>query len=452
MPRLELAKRFSFPFLHPWQALKKILPQSLFGRSLIILVTPLILVQVVLGYIFFDRHTETILKLLSDTIAGDITLVIDCIERGDNFKRLKDLAQRDLHLDLSLEPNKVLQKTGLHKQTWLYSFLETALNQKLKVPYYVRMDSDFIYISVKTKKGLLNVTLSRKRLFSRTTPLVIIWTTASSLLLFIVASLFMRNQIRPIRRLAEAADRFGRGGESVHFKPEGATEVRKAGLAFLLMRERLKRQLFERLEMLAGVSHDLRTPLTRMRLQLAMLESNEDLMALKQDVMVMQQMIEGFLTYARGAGEEETKKVNLAKMLELLQKQLNAENFSVIIDCPKDLTISLKEGLFNRCLTNLLLNSKRYAKKVEISVQSKERHVQIEIDDNGPGIPVDEREKVFRPFYRLDSARNLESGGVGLGLSIARDAVLSHGGQIYLRHSSLLGGLKVIIRLPLKTV
>ncbi|MBY0281523.1 MAG: HAMP domain-containing protein [Alphaproteobacteria bacterium] len=452
MSRLKLFQKLSFPFLHPFQAIKRILPQSLFGRSLIILVTPLILVQVVLGYIFFDRHTETILKLLSDTIAGDITLVVDCIERGDNFKHVKELAKRDLNLDLSLEPKKSLEKTGLHKQTWLYSFLETALNQKLKGPYFVKMDSDYIYIALKTKKGRLNVTLSRKRLFSRTTPLVIIWTTGSSLLLFIVASLFMRNQIRPIRRLAEAADKFGRGGESVHFKPEGATEVRKAGLAFLLMRERLKRQLYERLEMLAGVSHDLRTPLTRMRLQLAMIESNEELMALKQDVIVMQQMVEGFLTYARGAGEEETKKTNLFEMLNKIQNQLCSENFLIHLDCPKDINISLKEGLFNRCLTNLLLNSKRYAKEVEISVHGMERHLQISIDDDGPGIPIAEREKVFRPFYRLDSARNLDIGGVGLGLSIARDAVLSHGGQIYLRHSSVLGGLRVLIRLPLSAV
>ena len=228
--------------------------------------------------------------------------------------------------------------------------------------------------------------------------------------------------------------------------------MRKAGLAFLLMRERLKRQLSERLEMLAGVSHDLRTPLTRMRLQLAIIESNEELIDLKQDVIVMQQMIEGFLTYARGAGEEEAKKINLFEMLDKIQNQLNSEGFSIHLDCPKDINISLKEGLFNRCLTNLLLNSKRYANKVEISVQSKERHLQISIDDDGPGIPIAEREKVFRPFYRLDSARNLDSGGVGLGLSIARDAVLSHGGQIYLRHSSLLGGLKVLIRLPLSAV
>jgi two-component system osmolarity sensor histidine kinase EnvZ len=449
MSRLTLTQKLFFPFLHPLQAIKRILPQSLFGRSLIILVTPLILVQLVLGYIFFDRHTETILKLLSDTIAGDITLVLDCIERGDNFKRVKELAKRDLNLDLSLESNRLLEKTGIHKQTWLYSFLGTALNQKLKVPYFARMDNDYIYIALKTNKGRLNVTLSRKRLFSRTTPLVIIWTTGSSLLLFIVASLFMRNQIRPIRRLAEAADRFGRGGESIHFKPEGATEVRKAGLAFLLMRERLKRQLFERLEMLAGVSHDLRTPLTRMKLQLAMIESNDEVLALKQDVTVMQQMIEGFLTYARGAGEEETNNVNLLEILTIIKKQLCSDDFSVRLECPADINIPLKEGLFNRCLTNLLLNSRRYAKKVDINVQCKERHLQISIDDDGPGVPVHEREKVFRPFYRLDSARNLDSGGVGLGLSIARDAILSHGGQIYLRHSSLLGGLRVIIRLPL---
>jgi two-component system osmolarity sensor histidine kinase EnvZ len=441
-------KRVERGLLHPWRTLKKLLPQSLFGRSLIILVTPLILVQVVLGYIFFDRHTETILRLLSDTIAGDIALVLDCVEKGDDFKRVKGLAQRNLGLDLSFNAGHALDKVGLHRQTWLYSFLESALNEKIKSPYFVRMDSNFIYISISSSKGVLEIKLSRKRLFSRTTPLVIIWTAASSILLFAVASLFMRNQIRPIRRLAEAAERFGRGDESVPFKPEGATEVRKAGFAFLLMRDRLKRQLSERLEMLAGVSHDLRTPLTRMKLQLTLLKEEEELKALRQDVIVMQEMVEGFLTYARGAGDEEPKETLIIEVLKKLINQIRSEDFKITLDCSANTKILLKQGVFNRCLTNLLLNSKRYGKTAAVQVQTQSRHLQIIVDDDGPGIPLLERENVFRPFYRLDQARNLDSGGVGLGLSVARDAIRSHGGQIYLQQSPM-GGLRVVIRLPL---
>lgn len=429
-------------------ALKKLLPQSLFGRSLIILVTPLILVQIVLGYIFFDRHTETILRLLSDTIAGDIALVLDCVEKGDDFQRVKELAQQNLRLDLSLDAGHTLDKIGLHRQTWLYAFLESALNEKIKAPYFVRMDSDSIYISINSSKGVLKIKLSRKRLFSRTTPLVIIWTAASSILLFGVASLFMRNQIRPIRRLAEAAERFGRGDESVPFKPEGATEVRKAGFAFLLMRDRLKRQLSDRLEMLAGVSHDLRTPLTRMKLQLTLMKDEEELRAFEQDVIVMQEMVEGFLTYARGAGDEEAKEVSIGVVLKTIINQVANENFKITLNNFENTKIFLKLGIFNRCLTNLLLNSKRYGKSAAVQVQTQHRHLQIIIDDDGPGIPSIERENVFRPFYRLDQARNLDSGGVGLGLSIARDAIRSHGGQIYLQQSPM-GGLRVVIRLPL---
>ncbi len=433
---------------HPWRTLKKLLPQSLFGRSLIILVTPLILVQVVMGYIFFDRHTETILRLLSDTIAGDIALVLDCVEKGDDFQRIKDLAQRNLSLDLSLDSENTLEKVGVHRHSWLYSFLDAALNEKIKASYFVRMDSDSIYISINSSKGVLKIKLSRKRLFSRTTPLVIIWTAVSSILLFGVASLFMRNQIRPIRRLSEAAERFGRGDESLPFKPEGATEVRKAGFAFLLMRDRLKRQLSDRLEMLAGVSHDLRTPLTRMKLQLTLMKEEEELKALKQDVLVMQEMIEGFLTYARGAGDEEAKEILIQDVLKPIIDQIKTADFQITLECFENTKILLKVGIFNRCLTNLLLNSKRYGKSAVVKVQTQPRHLQIIIDDDGPGIPSIERENVFRPFYRLDQARNLDSGGVGLGLSIARDATRSHGGQIYLRQSPM-GGLRVVIRLPL---
>ncbi|RZI46851.1 ATP-binding protein [Candidatus Finniella inopinata] len=435
-------------YFRPWRPFKRFLPKSLFGRTLIILVTPLICMQVVLGYIFFDRHTETILRLLSDTIAGDIALVVHWVERDDDFKRIHALAQQNLSLHLVLEPNGKMPKTGLHRNSWLYQFLGEALDQKLQSPYYVRMDNNFIYISVLNSKGLLKVTLSRKRLFSRTTPLVFIWTTGSAILLFLVASLFMRNQIRPIRRLAQAAESFGKGDEIVSFKPEGATEVRQAGFAFQMMRDRLRRQLADRLEMLAGVSHDLRTPLTRMKLQLALMPENLDQQALSQDVQIMKQMVEGFLTYARGAGEEEIKQVDLVGLINELTQQFKDESFQVALEIPADLVVSLKSGLFTRCLTNLLENAKKYSHTLHLQVQTSQHYWQLIMDDDGPGISPQERENVFRPFYRLDSARNLDQGGVGLGLSIARDAIRSHGGQIYLR-SSPLGGTRVVIQLPL---
>jgi two-component system, OmpR family, osmolarity sensor histidine kinase EnvZ len=254
---------------NPALLFKKVLPRSLFGRFLIILVTPLILVQVVMGYIFFDRHTETILRLLSQTIAGDIQMVIEMAEDSRDLSRVRELAQQNLQLSLTLRPGEQLLQRGSYKPNWLYGFMEEALQAKRLPPYYLRIDSNKIYLDVEVKQGILHFETSRKRLFSRTTPLVVYWTTASALLLLIVASLFMRNQIRPIRRLAEAAERFGKGQDmDDDYRPEGALEVRKAGQSFNIMRERIRRQLHERTEMLAGVSHDLRTPLARMKLQL----------------------------------------------------------------------------------------------------------------------------------------------------------------------------------------
>lgn len=431
---------------HPWQNIKRFLPTSLFARSLIILVMPLVLVQIILGYIFFDRHTETILRVLSTTIAGDIALVLDWVERDPNMVRIQELSKRNLNLDVELERNKKLDKKGLQRKTWLNSFMEEALCAQVSADYFLRMDHDFIYLTVESKKGLLHIKTSRKRLFSRTTPLVIFWTTGSALLLFIVAALFMRNQIRPIRRLAQAADAFGRGDEDVLFKPEGATEVRKAGYAFLLMRDRLRRQLSDRLEMLAGISHDLRTPLTRLKLQLALMPETKENTGLLGDVVIMQQMVEGFLEYAQGAQEEAITPLQPFKYINQIAEPFRSK-LKILINCSEIIKISIKPLLINRCLTNLLLNCERYAKSVALGVELQSHHVVITVDDDGPGIPEHERGNVFKAFYRLDAARRVDQGGIGLGLAIVRDSVRMHGGQVQLSDSPL-GGLRVTIRLP----
>lgn len=432
---------------NPILLMKSILPRSLFGRSLIILVTPLILVQVVLGYIFFDRHTETILRLLSNTIAGDIHMVVEMVEDGQDFSRVAELAHQNLMLDLKLRNGEHLPRTGIYKSTWLYGFMEDALHDKLKLPYFLRMDQDNIYLDVEVRQGVLYFETPRKRLFSRTTPLVLIWTTASALLLFIVASLFMRNQIRPLRRLGDAAERFGKGQDAGDYRPEGATEVRKAGISFNIMRDRIRRQLNERTEMLAGVSHDLRTPLARMKLELAMMPKNPEVVNLSEDVDQMQRMLEGYLDFARGAGDEVPQSILLSEFFHDLKSQFRNSALHFTIDCPPGLKIQVKAQMFKRCLMNLLVNSERHADHVWIGAQSSGRFLEVTVDDNGPGIPESQREEVFRPFYRLDVSRNLETGGVGLGLSIARDVIRNHGGQIRLGDSPQ-GGLRVHIRLP----
>jgi two-component system, OmpR family, osmolarity sensor histidine kinase EnvZ len=431
----------------PFQRLKKFLPRSLFGRSLLILVTPLILVQVSLGYIFFDRHTDTILRLLSSNITGEVKTVIYMLENGEDFQRLSFVANQNLGLELSFTEGEKLSKTGLRKETWLYTFMGNALDENLGRPYYLSMDSDSIHLQVGLSKGLLKVSTSRKRLYSRTTPIVLIWTTISALLLFLVASIFMRNQIRPLWRLAHEADQFGKGREVALYRPEGALEVRQVGLAFNLMRERIQRHVQERTAMLAGVSHDLRTPLTRMKLQLSMMTSSPEVENLKEDVDQMHKMVEGFLSFARDAEQEAPQDVNMHKLLKDVSRRFDESKLSIFVNCPKDLTLKLKMELIKRCLTNLLLNSERYSDSVWITVEISGRFVEITLDDNGPGIPEDQREEVFKPFFRLDTSRNSETGGVGLGLSIVRDAVNNHGGQVRLGESPQ-GGLRVLIRLP----
>lgn len=405
--------------------------------------------QIVLGYIFFERHTETILKQVSKSIAGDTALVLDWVERDRNFKRIQLLSKLHLSLDIQLDKKqKKLKQSGIYRDTWLHQFLGEALSEEIKHPYFLRITNDDIYIDLESKKGTIKIKTLRKRLFSRTTPLVIIWTTASAIILFAIASLFMRNQIRPIRNLAKAAEAIGKNDYSVNIKPEGSREVRIATYAFLHMRDRMQRQLSERLEMLAGVSHDLRTPLTRMKLQLALMPPSTDQAALQADVIAMQQMVEGFLAYAQDQTAEENHKINLSGLLEQLTTQSQNDGFIIKILCDPTIIISIKPILFNRCLTNILLNCKRYAKQAAISVNEQTHHVVINIDDDGPGIPASERLNVFKPFYRLDTARNLDETGVGLGLTIARDAVRAHGGRLKLSNSPL-GGLRVSIWIPI---
>lgn len=452
--------RFVNTFSRPKRILKKLLPTSLFSRALIILLMPLLLVQVILGYIFFDRHTETILRQFSRTIAGDVALVMDWVERDPkSIKSIQQAAQKYMGLDVHFVPKNTLDKHGVHKTTWLYGFMESALDEALhseefskgrrkKPAYYVRISADKIYIAVEAKKkGVLEVSLPRKRLFSKTTPLVLIWTTSSALLLFLVASIFMRNQIRPLRRLAEAADRFGKGDDLGELKIEGARELRMLSRIFNIMRARIQRHLHERTQMLASVSHDLRTPITRMQLQLAMMPENEENISLQEDLKQMQLMVEGFLAYAKGTASESRQSVPIASYIQEIIDNLPDKKHEIEFIPSDNPVIPIKLQLFNRCLTNLLLNANRYASHTWVHLKLNARHCEIIVDDDGPGIPKENREQVFQPFFRQDTARNLDEGGTGLGLSIVRDAVRSHGGRIRLDQSSY-GGLRVIVTFP----
>jgi two-component system osmolarity sensor histidine kinase EnvZ len=306
----------------------------------------------------------------------------------------------------------------------------------------------YVIVQVQLSNDVLEAVVSRKRLFSSTTYVFVLWMVGTSLILFAVAMVFMRNQVKPIRRLAVAADNFGKGRDVSRFKPEGAREVRQAAAAFLAMRERIMRQISQRTEMLAGVSHDLRTPLTRMKLQLAMLKSSSGTEELKGDVEEMEHMLEGYLAFARGEGAETPQPTNVNTILEETVAQARRNAVSVDLHTEGDLVVPLRPQAFKRSLMNLIDNAIRYANTISVRAGKRGNAIEITIDDDGPGIPEDKREEVFRSFYRLESSRNRETGGVGLGLTIARDVIRGHGGDITLNDSPL-GGLRARIRLPL---
>ncbi len=326
--------------------------------------------------------------------------------------------------------------------------LKAALTQTLHLPFFMDWTSDArdVLVQVQVPDGVLEVRAPRKRLYVMTFYLFVMWVVGVAALVFAIAALFMRNQVRAIRRLAAAAEAFGLGRDAAPIKPEGALEVRRAATAFNRMQERISRFLVQRTEMLAGVSHDLRTPLTRMRLTLAMLpardELRDDIAEMTADVAEMERMIAAYLAFARGEGAEQAEPVDLSALLEDVAARARRGGADIALDVPAGLTLPLRADAARRAITNLVDNARRHARHVVLAAMPQgQRSVQVTVDDDGPGIPPEQRESVFRPF------ESGASDGTGLGLTIARDIVRAHGGDIVLEESPL-GGLRARIRLP----
>ena len=434
--------------------IKDILPKSLLGRSLLIIVTPLVLLQVISAFIFYESHWDKISERLAKALAGDIGSVVEIVRRdGKNLDMdwLRNLAFERMELAISIEKDAILSNSPLapfpdrHLRT-----LADAMEERVKKPFTIdslTLDKKLI-IQVQLSDGILRVVTTRKRLFSSTTYAFVLWMTGTSLVLFAVAVIFMRNQVRPIRRLAGAADAFGKGRDTPNFKPEGAQEVRQAATAFIDMRNRIQRHITERTKMLAGVSHDLRTPLTRMQLQLALLNADDGVTELKADVTEMSRMLEGYLAFARGEGDEKPSQTSLNTLLQTVVERARRKDGLIDLHLEGEITLPLKPSAFERCVTNLVDNAMRYAKHLSVKAGKRDDAIEVTIDDDGPGIPDEERANVFRPFYRIEDSRNPDTGGVGLGMSIARDVMRGHGGEIFLSDSPN-GGLRVRLRLPL---
>ena len=440
--------------LRPAVYIKRILPRTLLGRSLLIIFTPLILLQVITTYAFYQSNWNLVIRRLSSGLAGDVAMAVDtaALYPGEAERaRLVQLARLNMDLRLSFTPGKILSNEPLPKGNELLDpWLRNALNENLNRPFQIEWKPALrqVYVHVQLADGVMHVAASRERLFNSRIYVFILWMVGSSLVLFAVAMMFMRNQVRPVRRLGQAADSFGKGREVPDFKLEGATEVRQAAAAFNAMRERIRRQIAQRTEMLAGVSHDLRTPLTRMKLQLAMLGDGPEVTDLRSDVADMEKMIDGYLAFARGEGDETARDTDLAELMTEVVALARRHGTPVDLHTEGDITLPLQPNAFKRCLGNLVGNATRHGTHVWLRAAARGELVEITVDDDGEGIPEPQRAEVFRPFYRIDQSRNPETGGVGLGLTIARDVIHRHGGEIRLEDSPH-GGLRVRLRLPI---
>ena len=441
--------RIPIPF---GQWIKRIMPRSLLGRTLLIMLVPLVVVQAIALQLFYGNHLNVVSRRLSSAIAGEIAYTVELLRQFNNptdREWVLDMARQQFTLAIRLEPGGILEpQRRVNILGPEDDDLAAALTEKFNVPFTMDWTSDprSVLIRLQLPDGVLDVEAPRKRLAIGTLFLFVGWVVGSALFLFVIAALFMRNQVRAIRRLARSAEAFGMGRDVPAIRPEGASEVRQAAAAFNRMQDRIRRFLAQRTEMLAGVSHDLRTPLTRLRLALAMLprteELDQDVLEMTADVEEMERMIGGYLAFARGERSEQAQPVNLATILDEVAAGARRAGTALDLDVPADLMVKLRADAMRRAITNLVDNARRHARHVAVAAVAQGRSVLVTVDDDGPGIPTDKRESVFRPF------ESGSSGGTGLGLTIARDIVRAHGGEIVLEDSRL-GGLRARIRLPI---
>ncbi|HEV7873207.1 MAG TPA: ATP-binding protein [Enterovirga sp.] len=434
------------------RTLAAMLPKGLYARSLIIIITPVVLLQSVVAYVFMERHWQLVTQRLSSAVTADIAAIIDIYEsypQDRDAETLSRIAADRLGLDMEIMEGAKLPPPGPKP---FFSILDEALSdeirRQIKRPFWIDTvgRSNLIEIRVALKNGVLRVMARRSQAYASNSHIFLVWMIGTSLILLTVAILFLRNQIRPIQKLAAAAEDFGKGREA-EFRPRGAREVRQAGHAFIEMKRRIERQIEQRTTMLNGVSHDLRTILTRFRLSLDLLEQNAEVEDLKRDVDEMSRMLEGYLAFARGDTGEQAVVTDLRLLLGEMQADAERGGHKTLLDIVGDPNVTVRADAFRRLLFNLVSNAARHGETIAISANHETRWLVVNVDDDGPGIPPEARSEVFKPFVRLDEARNQDEGGSGLGLAIARDIARSHGGDVVLGDSPL-GGLRATVRLP----
>ncbi len=435
-----------------WRKAAAILPKGLYARALLIVIGPMVILQCVLTYVFMERHWQLVTRRLSTALTQDIAAIVE-LHKSDpgraNDVLLTRIAQQRLKLDVEFLPEGDLP-AALPRP--FFSILDAALSREIRrqigKPFWLDTAgrSDFIEIRVKLDDSILRVVALRGAAYASNSQIFLFWMIGTSFVLIVAAIAFLRNQIKPILLLAGAAEAFGKGRD-LEFYPRGALEVRQAGYAFIEMKRRIERAFEQRTAMLNGVSHDLRTILTRFKLSLALMVETDETRDLLKDVAEMQRMLEAYLAFARGDAGESAAQIDMAEFLEDLRLDAERAGFDAKVSFSGDPFVTVRPDALKRCIANLINNAQSHANRISIEAIRDRRFLTIHVDDNGPGIPPGQREDVFRPFFRLDAARNQDEGGTGLGLAIARDIARSHGGDITLGDSRA-GGLRATVRVP----
>ena len=435
------------------RALNSVMPKGLYARALLIIILPMVILQSVVAFVFMERHWNFVTQRLSAAVVQDIGALIE-VYRGypqdADQTQIRRIAQERLGLVVDFLPLSEMPPPGPKP---FFSLLDQALSEEMRKqiarPFWIDTvgKSALVEVRVQLDNTVMRVFARRSAAYASNSEIFLIWMVGTSVVLITVAIIFLRNQIKPILRLADAAEAFGKGRDAPNFRPRGAREVRRAAQAFIEMKTRVERAIEQRTTMLAGVSHDLRTVLTRFKLELALIDESPEVEAMKKDVDEMARMLEAYLAFARGDLGEVSAPTDMAAFLDELKldAERNGHKASVVFHGPPIVTV--RPAAFKRCLANLVSNAARFAPSIEITGHRDHRYLTVTVDDDGPGIAPELREDVFKPFLRLDDARNQDEGGTGLGLAIARDIARSHGGEITLGDSPL-GGLRATVRVP----
>ena len=429
--------------------IKKFMPEGLYSRSLLIIIIPIVILQGILTFVFLDRHWQLVTRKLSSAVASEITTFID-IEPILGIERITKLSDRLYDVDVKFFPNQKLVNNLPEPINLVENTLGKELSKILENNFWIDAHTyeKKVIVQIEKLNGVYEFTIPRRNVYATNSHIFLVWMVISSLLLVSVAVMFMRQQIKPIEKLSKAAQQFGLGMKMEDFKPSGASEVREAAEAYLKMQERIERFIEQRTLMLAGVSHDLRTPLTRLKLQIEMLSDDKTNKELLSDVNEMQKMLETYLDFAEDVTREKASKIDLELMIREIIKSDKKENKKINFNKKSTpVFFECRSIAMKRCITNLINNAGSYGNEVLVSLDENKDSIIISVEDDGPGIKKEDYDQAIKPFIRLDTSRNQNIPGSGLGLSISQDITSNHGGKMSMSESSL-GGLKVSLNFP----